>query len=159
MTIKAGKKLPQGSFKTMTAEGVIDISVDEVFKGKRVALFAVPAVFTPGCSQIHLPSYLNAYDDIIEKGFDTIACIAVHDAWVMDAWAKATNAADKILMLADGSANYVRSIGLELDLNAYDMGIRSKRFSMVVVDGRVESLNIDERVIDTTNAAHTCGLK
>ena len=158
MTIKAGKNLPQGSFKTMTAEGVIDISVDEVFKDKRVALFAVPAVFTPGCSQIHLPSYLNAYDDIIEKGFDTIACIAVHDAWVMDAWAKATNAEDKILMLADGSANYVRSMGLDLDLNAYGMGIRCKRFSMVVVDGRVESLNIDERVIDTTSAAYTCGL-
>ena len=158
MTIKAGKKLPQGSFKTMTAEGVIDISVDEVFKDKRVALFAVPAVFTPGCSQIHLPSYLNAYDDIIEKGFDTIACIAVNDAWVMDAWAKATNAKDKILMLADGSANYVRSMGLELDLNAYGMGIRSQRFSMVVVDGLIESLNIDERVIETTNAAYTCGL-
>ncbi len=158
MSIKTGDKLPQGTFKTMTPDGVTDISVDGVFKNKRVALFAVPAAFTPGCSQIHLPSYLSAYDDIMQKGFDTIACIAVHDAWVMDAWAKATNATDKVLMLADGSADYVRSIGLDLDLSAYGMGIRSKRFSMVVVDGRVESLNIDERAIETTNATFTCGL-
>jgi len=158
MAIKIGDKLPQGTFKTMTADGVIDIGVDEVFSNKKVALFAVPAAFTPGCTQIHLPSYLNAYEDIMQQGFDTIACIAVHDAWVMDAWSKAANATEKILMLADGSADYVTALGLDQDLNAHGLGIRSKRFSMVVVNGLIESLNIDERAIERTNATYTCGL-
>ena len=158
MAIGKGETLPDGVFKTMTKKGVVDIRVDDVFKGKKVALFAVPAAFTPGCSQIHLPSYIDAYDEIMAAGFDDIACIAVHDAWVMHAWATSLDGGDKITMLADGSATYVRALGLDLDLTAHGMGIRCHRFSMVVVDKRIESLNIDERVIETTSALHTCGL-
>ena len=159
MTIEVGERLPQGEFKTMTKDGVISLDVDSVFKDQRVALFSVPAVFTPGCSGVHLPSYVNAYESIMNKGFDTIACLSVSDAWVMDAWAESYEAKGKVLMLADGNAAYVKQLGLESDLTPFGMGMRSKRFSMVVVDGRVESLNIDERKIESTNALHTCALK
>ena len=133
-------------------------AANEFFQGKKVVLFAVPGAFTPGCTQVHLPSYVDQANAIIAKGFDTIACLAVNDAWVMDAWSKAYDPEAKVLMLADGNADYVKALGLELDLTAHGMGIRSKRFSMIVNDGIVESINLDDRAIESTAAKHTCGL-
>ncbi len=156
--IQAGEKLPEGILKTLTDDGVIEINPAEFFVGKRVVFFGVPAAFTPGCSQIHLPGYTDNSDAILAKGFDLIACMACNDAWVMNAWSKSTGAAGKVMMLADGSAHYAKTLGIDLDLNHVGMGMRCKRFSMVVQDGVVESMNIDERAIDLTSAASTCGI-
>ena len=158
MTISIGDQLPEGQFQTMTEAGVKPIHVDEIFKGKRVALFGVPAVFTPGCSKIHLASYVSAHSAIIANGFDIVACLAVSDAWVMAAWSNTFEANGKVLMLADGNAEFVTRLGLESDLSQFGMGMRCKRFSMTVVDGRVESLNIDEGKIQQTHAVYTCAL-
>ena len=158
MTIQIGETMPSGTLRTMTDDGVVELNTTEIFKGKRVALFAVPAAFTPGCSQIHLKSYVDEAQAITAKGFDVIACVAVHDAWVMDAWADAYGAKGTVTMLADGNADYVTALGLNVDLSAHGLGMRSARFSMVINDGVVESLNIDERAIDSTAATHTCGL-
>ncbi|MEX2131534.1 MAG: peroxiredoxin [Pseudohongiellaceae bacterium] len=142
MTIAVGDKIPAGGFKIMTAEGPKDISTDEVFKGKKVVLFAVPGAFTPGCSNTHMPGYVVNADKIKAKGVDTIACVAVNDAFVMGAWGKAQNA-DEILMLADGNGAFTKSIGLELDASGFGMGTRSKRFAMIVEDGKVTHLGIE----------------
>jgi len=158
MTIQVDQTMPAGTLKTMTAEGPVALSTDDIFKDKKVVLFGVPGAFTPGCSRVHLPGYVDAADNIAAKGFDTIACVAVNDAWVMAAWGEAHGATGKVSMLADGSADYVRALGLELDLTAAGMGMRCKRFSMVVNDGVVESINIDDRAIETTAAGATCGL-
>lgn len=158
MTIKVGDKLPQGTLRTMTAEGPKEISTDEIFKGKKVVFFAVPGAFTPTCSKEHLPSYLRNYDKIKAQGVDTIACMAVNDAFVMDAWGKDKGVGDKITMLADGSGEYTKKLGLELDITKAGLGVRSKRFSMVVNDGVVEKLNIDEGKYQLTSAEATCAL-
>lgn len=158
MAIKQGDKLPAGKFKTMTAEGPKEITTDEIFKGKKVVLFSVPGAFTPTCSKQHLPSYLSNYDKIKGQGVDTIACMSVNDAFVMDAWAKDKGVGDKILMLADGSADYAKALGLEFDLTKAGLGLRSKRFSMIVNDGTVETLNIDETGYSLSSAENTCGI-
>lgn len=158
MTIQIGQSMPTGTLKTMTTEGPIALSTDDIFSGKKVVLFGLPGAFTPGCSRVHLPGYVDAAADIASKGFDTIACVAVNDAWVMAAWGESHGATGKVTMLADGSADYVRALGLELDLSAAGMGMRCKRFSMVVNNGLVESINIDERAIESTSAGFTCGL-
>lgn len=158
MTIAAGERLPDGQFKTMSGEEVIVVETSAFFAGRRVVLFAVPGAFTPGCTRNHLPDFVRNAETILGKGFDLIACMAVNDAWVMDAWAKSTGAQGKITMLADGSAHYAKALGLELDLNHVGMGMRCRRFSMIVDDGVVEQVNIDERFIEKTSAAHTCGL-
>jgi len=158
MTIKQGDKLPAGSFKVMTAEGPKDLSTDEIFKGKKVVLFSVPGAFTPTCSNQHLPSYVKNYDKVKAQGVDTIACMAVNDAFVMDAWGKDRGVGNKITMLADGNGEYTKKLGLELDGSKFGLGTRGKRFSMVVKDGVVEKLNVDEGKYELTSAEATCSL-
>ncbi len=158
MAIKEGDKLPDGKFKIMGAEGPKEITTDEVFKGKKVVLFSVPGAFTPTCSKQHLPSYLANYDKIKAQGVDTIACMSVNDVFVMDAWAKDKGVGDKILMLADGSADFAKALGLEFDLNKAGLGLRGKRFSMVVNNGTVEKLNVDESGYSLSSAENTCGI-
>ena len=127
----------------MTAEGPREVSTDDIFKGKTVVLFAVPGAFTPTCSAKHLPSFLSNIDGLKAKGVDTIACLSVNDAFVMGAWARDQKSGDKIRMLGDGSAEYTKKLGLELDLNARGMGTRAQRFSMLVEDGVVKALNVE----------------
>lgn len=142
MAIKTGDKIPSLTLKTMGEKGPEDITTDQIFKGKTVVLFAVPGAFTPGCSNTHFPGYVVHYDDIIAKGVDTVACIAVNDAFVMGAWGKSQNA-EKLLLLADGNAEFTKAVGLELDASGFGMGLRSQRYSMIVEDGVVKSLNVE----------------
>lgn len=144
MTISVGDKLPEASFKVLTADGAKTLTTSEVFSGKKVVLFAVPGAFTPTCSNNHLPGYLENHDAILARGVDTIAVLAVNDHHVMAAWARFTGAEGKILFLADGNGDFVKAIGLDLDLSAGGLGLRSKRFSMIVNDGKVETLNIED---------------
>jgi len=150
--------MPPGILRSLTSNGVEEIDTREFFANRKVVLFAVPGAFTPGCTRNHLPDYVQRADAIRAKGFDQIACIAVNDAWVMDAWGRAAGAEGKVKMLADGSAHYVQALGLESDLSQFGMGIRSQRFSMVVIDGVVESVHVDPRAIEFTSATYTCGL-
>ena len=143
MTIKVGDKVPQATFKYLSPEGPKEISTDELFRGKRVAVFAVPGAFTPTCSQRHLPGYVERSSDIKTRGVDTIACISVNDAFVMGAWGKDQNCGDKVMMLADGSGDFARAVGLELDARRMGLGERSKRYSMLVDNGVVKALNLE----------------
>ena len=143
MAIAVGDKIPSAKLKTMTAEGPKDISTDEIFNGKKVVLFAVPGAFTPTCSAKHLPGFVEKAADIKGKGVDTIACLAVNDAFVMGAWGKAQNTGDKVLMLADGAAAFTKQLGLDLDLTGPGMGVRSKRYAMVVDNGTVKALQVE----------------
>ncbi len=158
MTIKQGDKLPAGVFKVMTESGPTDVSTDDLFNGKKVVLFSVPGAFTPTCSNQHLPSYLENYDKIKAQGVDTIACMAVNDAFVMGAWGKDKGVGDKIKMLADGNGEYTKKLGLELDGTGFGLGTRGKRFSMIVNDGVVEKLSVDNGAYELTGAEATCGL-
>jgi len=158
MTIKQGETLPNGKLRTMTADGPKEISTDDVFKGKKVVLFSVPGAFTPTCSNQHLPSYLTNHDRIKAQGVDTIACMAVNDPFVMSAWGKDKGVGDKILMLADGNGEFTKALGLELDGSKFGLGTRGKRFSMVVNDGVVEKLNVDESGYNFSSAENTCSL-
>ncbi len=143
MTIKVGDRVPSITLRQLTAEGVKEITADELFRGKRVALFAVPGAYTRTCSQRHLPSYVNNAAALKGKGVDAIACLAVNDAFVMGAWGKEHGADGKVMMLGDGSADFTRAIGLELDRTSAGMGIRSQRYSMLVEDGIVKQLNVE----------------
>jgi len=143
MSVKAGDRVPQGSFLRMTPEGPAPITTDEVFKGKKVVLFSVPGAFTPTCSNKHLPGFVEQYEAFKAKGVDAVACMAVNDVFVLDAWAKAKGAKDKVLMLADGNGDYARALGLEMDASKFGMGMRSKRFSMIVEDGVIKELNVE----------------
>ncbi len=144
MTIKVGDKVPAVTFRTMTTDGPKDLTSDEVFGGRKVALFALPGAFTPTCSARHLPGYVQQADAIKAKGADTVACVSVNDAFVMGAWGADQGTGDKVLMLADGSAEFANAIGLTMDGTARGMGIRSQRYSMVVDDGVVTALNVEE---------------
>jgi peroxiredoxin len=144
MTVKVGDKLPSATFMTPTAEGPKAITVDEVFKGKRVALFAVPGAFTPTCSARHLPGFKDHAGDLKAKGVDAIVCVSVNDVFVMKAWAKDQGVEGEILMLADGNGDFSRAVGLDFDGSKFGMGPRSQRYSMVVNDGVVEQLNIEQ---------------
>ena len=144
MTIKPGDKIPSVTLRVMSADGPKEVSTTEIFGGKKVVLFALPGAFTPTCSAKHLPGYVQQADAIRGKGVDSIACISVNDAFVMNAWGKDQGVGDKIVMVADGSADFVQAIGLELDVTARGMGIRSQRYSMVIEDGVVSSLNVEE---------------
>ena len=144
MTIKVGDGVPSVTLRTMTADGPKEITSEELFGGKKVALFALPGAFTPTCSAKHLPGFVQNADAIRAKGVDTIACLSVNDAFVMGAWGRDQNVGDKVLMLADGSADFARAVGLELDGTARGMGIRSQRYSMVVEDGVVKTLNVED---------------
>ncbi|MDZ7783711.1 MAG: peroxiredoxin [Halioglobus sp.] len=152
MSIQTGDKIPACTLKTMGEEGPTDITTDEIFSGKKVVLFAVPGAFTPGCSQTHLPGYVANADKIVASGVDTIACVAVNDAFVMDAWGKAQNA-EEILMLADGNGDFTEALGLELDGTGFGMGRRSQRYAMIVDDGTVTQLNVEPGAgIDVSSA-------
>jgi peroxiredoxin len=142
MTIKVGDKVPSVTMRYLTSEGMQAVPSEEFFKGKKVVLFAVPGAYTRTCSMRHLPSYVNNADALKAKGVDTIACLAVNDAFVMDAWGK-EHGADKLVMLGDGSADFTSAIGLDLDRISAGMGIRSQRYAMVVEDGVVTALNVE----------------
>ena len=143
MTIKVGDKMPAGTFKTMTKDGPQNLTTDQLFAGKTVVLFSVPGAFTPTCDAKHLPGFVEKAGAFKAKGVDTVACMAVNDVFVMKAWGESAKAAGKVEMLADGNGDYARSIGLELDASKFGMGQRSKRFSVIVDDGVVTSLNIE----------------
>ncbi|QEA39317.1 peroxiredoxin [Pistricoccus aurantiacus] len=156
MTISVGDRIPDVSIKTNGAKGPEDISTGELFAGKRVVLFAVPGAFTPGCSNTHMPGFVINADDILAKGVDTIACLAVNDAFVLDAWQKNQNA-QRITMLADGNAEFTRALGLELDATGGGMGIRSKRFALIANDGVVEYLGVDAKGVEKSSAETVLG--
>ena len=137
MAIKVGDTLPQATFNSPSADGPRPLTTDDVFKGKRVALFAVPGAFTPTCSAKHMPGFVQHAADLKAKGVDTIACVSVNDVFVMKAWGEDQNVGDDILLLADGSAVFTQAIGLEMDGSRFGMGIRSQRYSMIVNDGVV----------------------
>lgn len=142
--IKVGDSLPDVQFNVPTSDGMKQMRTAEIFGGKTVALFAVPGAFTPTCSARHLPSFREKSADLKAKGVDTIACTAVNDHFVMGAWAKDQSVADDIVMLADGSAEFARAVGLDADFSKFGMGPRSKRYSMLIKDGVVSQLNIEE---------------
>ena len=156
MSIQVGDKLPQSTLFFMGAEGPQKITTDEIFPGKKVVLFAVPGAFTPGCSMTHLPGFVVNADKIKARGVDTIACVAVNDAFVMGAWGKDQNA-DEILMLADGNAEFTAALGLELDGSGFGLGNRSKRYAMIVEDGTVTYLGVDEKAIEKSSAETVLG--
>lgn len=144
MTIKVGDKIPSATLNIMTAEGPGPVATDEYFAGRKVALFSVPGAFTPTCSAKHLPGFVENADSILAKGVDEIACMSVNDVFVMDAWGKNAGVDGKVTMLADGNALFAKALGLEMDASGFGMGLRSKRFSMIVEDGVVTELNLEE---------------
>ncbi|MFJ5368664.1 peroxiredoxin [Bosea sp. CER48] len=144
MTIKVGDKLPQATFRVMTADGPAAKTTEDLFKGRKVVLFAVPGAFTPTCHKNHLPGYLAKADDIKAKGVDAILVTSTNDVFVLDAWSKATAAAGIIEFLSDGNADFAKEIGLSMDGSGFGMGTRSQRYSMLVEDGVVKSLNVEE---------------
>ena len=144
MTIAVGDKIPSVTIQHKTADGIQQVSTDEFFAGRKVVLFAVPGAFTPTCSQKHLPGFVANADAIKAKGVDEIACVSVNDAFVMDAWGADQGAAGKVTMLADGSAKLAKALGLDMDLTERGMGPRSQRYAMVVDDGTVTLLNVEE---------------
>ena len=144
MTIKVGDKLPSATFMTMSAEGPKPMSSDELFAGKKVALFAVPGAFTPTCSAKHLPGFKEKAADLKAKGVETIACVSVNDVFVMGAWGKDQGVNDQIVLLADGNGDFTKKLGLEMDGSKFGMGLRSQRYSLVADDGVVTQLNVEE---------------
>ena len=143
MAIKAGDRMPSGKLKRMTKEGPKDLSTEELFSGKKVVLFSVPGAFTPTCDAKHLPGFVQLAEQIHAKGVDTIACMAVNDVFVMNAWGKASNVGDKVMMLADGNGDYAKALGLELDAKSFGMGTRGQRFAIVVQDGVAKHVEIE----------------
>ena len=141
MPIEIGQKIPDVKLKMVDGQ---DVSTAELFHGKKVVLFAVPGAFTPTCSDYHLPGFIDHADQILAKGVDTIACVAVNDHFVMGAWAKAKETGDKILMLADGNGDLARAMGLEGDSRPWGMGFRSRRYAAVIEDGVIKKLNLDQ---------------
>ncbi|HTW28020.1 MAG TPA: peroxiredoxin [Acetobacteraceae bacterium] len=143
MTVKLGDSIPVMKLMQATPDGPREITTDEIFKGKKVVLFGVPGAFTPTCSAQHLPGFLQNAEAFRDRGVDTIACIAVNDAFVMGAWARDTGAEGRVLMLADGSGQFTKAMGLELDLVARGLGVRSQRFALVAQDGKITYLAIE----------------
>lgn len=143
MPVQVGDKIPSAKFRTRTADGVKEITSDELFAGKKVVLFAVPGAFTPTCSDAHLPSFIVRGPEIKAKGVDTIACVAVNDHFVMAAWGKVRGVGDDILMLADGNGDFAAAMGLVLDLSHIGLGKRSRRYAAIVDDGVVKLLNVE----------------
>lgn len=143
MTIKVGDKLPEATLKVMRDGKPADMTISELTKGKKVALFAVPGAFTPTCSARHLPGYKEKAAELRGKGVDTIACVSVNDVFVMNAWGKDQQVGDDVVMLADGNGDFAKAVGLEMDGKGFGMGGRSQRYSMIVEDGVVKSLNVE----------------
>lgn len=142
MTIEVGDRIPQTTLSAMGDSGPTNLSTDDVFAGKKVVLFAVPGAFTPTCSARHLPGFVDQADEILARGVDTIACMAVNDVFVMNAWGKSAQA-EKLLMLADGNGEFTRALGLELDATSFGMGQRSQRFALIAEDGVVTGLFVE----------------
>src|SRR5580692_9313361 len=143
MSVKVGDSIPSMKLMMGTAEGPKEVSTDDLFKGKKVVMFAVPGAFTPTCSAKHLPGFVQNIDAIKAKGVDNIICVAVNDAFVMGAWGKEQGTGDKVIMLADGSAAFAKAIGLEMDITARGMGVRSQRYALVAEDGKVTHLGVE----------------
>jgi peroxiredoxin len=158
MTIKVGDKVPSATLMQMKDGGPKPVSTDELFKGKKVAVFALPGAFTPTCSAKHLPGFIQQAGALKAKGIDTIACVSVNDAFVMGAWGEAQGAGDTVMMLADGNGDFTRALGLELDATKFGMGKRSQRYSMVVDDGVVRVLNVEAPgAFEVSSADHMLG--
>lgn len=152
MTIKVGDRIPDAKFTVMGEGGPKPVASDEMFKGRKVVLFAVPGAFTPTCSEQHLPGFLAAADALKSKGVDTVACTAVNDVFVLNAWSKARDAQDDITMLADGNAAFAKALGLDIDLSPFGLGTRSKRYAMVIEDGVVKYLAVEDSPPEHINA-------
>ncbi len=144
MSIQVGDRLPKTTFMKATPDGPQPVESEEYFSGRRVALFSVPGAFTPTCSARHLPGFVEKADQFREKGIDEIACTAVNDAFVMGAWSEGAGAGGKVTMLSDGNGAFAQAIGLTMDGSKYGMGTRGQRYSMIVNDGVVEQLNVEE---------------
>lgn len=144
MTISAGDKMPSGVFGVMTDAGPGALSTDDLFAGKKVVLVSVPGAFTPTCSMNHLPGYVDQAAQLYSKGVDTIACMAVNDVFVMDAWGKDRGVGDNVMMLADGNGEYARALGLEMDGTGFGMGMRGQRFAVIVDDGVATHVGVEE---------------
>ena len=144
MTIAVGDKLPDATFKVRTPDGLKDVTTQELTAARKVILFAVPGAFTPTCHAKHVPSYLEHLDALKAKGVAEVACVAVNDAFVLDAWAKATGADGKITLLSDGNGTFTKAVGLDFDGSGFGLGTRSKRYSMLVDNGVVKALHIEE---------------
>lgn len=154
MTISVGDKLPEASFKFVGSDGPDAIGTAELFGGKKVVIFGVPGAFTPTCHANHLPGFLKHLEEFKAKGVDEVAVVSVNDHWVMDEWARATGGKGKIHFLSDGAAEFTKAVGLEIDLSVANMGLRSKRYAMIVEDGKVMTLNIEEAPgVDVSGAA------
>jgi peroxiredoxin len=154
MAIAVGDKLPEASFKVRTPDGLKDVTVGELTAGKTVVLFAVPGAFTPTCHAKHVPSYLEHLEALKAKGVDLVACVAVNDAFVLDAWARSSGAEGKITFLSDGNGTFTKALGLDFDGSGFGLGTRSRRYAMLVVDGIVKALNVEESpgVMDVSGA-------
>ena len=158
MTIKVGDKVPNATFMTPTADGPGPLTSEDLTKGKTVALFALPGAFTPTCSAKHLPGFKQHAADLKAKGVDTIACVSVNDVFVMKAWGKDQDVGDDVLMLADGNAEFTKAVGLDFDGSKFGMGVRSQRYSMVIKDGVVTQLNVEQPgAFEVSSAEHMLG--
>ena len=157
--IKVGDKLPEATFMTMGADGPKPMTTAEVFGGKKVALFAVPGAYTPTCHKTHMPGFVARTEELKKKGY-TVACTSVNDVFVMSQWAKDTGASGKVDMLADGSADFAKKIGLDIDLGARGLGTRSKRYAMAVDNGVVKVLNVEDAPgsVDKSSAETMCSM-
>jgi len=144
MTVKVGDKVPSATLMTMKNGTPGPVKTDDLFSGKKVVLFALPGAFTPTCSAKHLPGFVQHADDLKKKGVDAIACMSVNDAFVMNAWGQQQHADDKVMMLADGNGDFTRALGLEMDATKFGMGRRSQRFAMIVDNGVVKVLDVEE---------------
>lgn len=144
MTIQVGDKIPSVTLHYMGKDGPATTTTDELFSGKKVVVFGLPGAFTPTCSAAHLPGFVVKSDELFAKGVDRIVCVSVNDAFVMDAWGRQHNADDRVMMIADGNADFARAVGLEVDLTGRGMGVRSQRYAMIVDDGTVSLLNVEK---------------
>jgi peroxiredoxin len=158
MTIKVGDKVPSVTLREMTSDGPKSVATDELFAGKTVALFALPGAFTPTCSAKHVPGFVKNYDALKAKGVDLIACLSVNDAFVMGAWGKDQGAGDKVRMLADGNGEFTEAVGLVMDGTKFGMGKRSQRYSMIIHNGVLKTLNVEEPgAFEVSSAEHLLG--
>lgn len=153
MSVSKGDTLPSSTLRELTENGPEQVSTDDIFKGKRVVLFAVPGAFTPTCSINHLPTYLENRDTILSRGVDEIAVVAVNDPFVMGGWAKATGGEGKLRYLSDSDGAFTKALGMELDMSGAGLGLRSKRYSMLVEDGKVKELNVEDNPGEATVSA------
>lgn len=157
MSVKVGDKIPSVTVKHMTASGLADLKTDELFQGKKVVVFGVPGAFTPTCSKTHLPGYVSKFDDIKAKGVDAVVCLSVNDPFVMHAWAEQHGAQGKVTMLPDHNGELTKALGLEMDGRGAGLGTRSKRFSMVVDNGVIKSLDVEEKASEVSvSGAEAC---